>query len=216
MDDTAHQEVYIPLASSPNMISSILDISSDELGMGENIGEYFLLKKACDLKGWDLRGSHPRYTVGQWIEVLITGPAQAHCRIFNCRTHHSIRPLTLQKLLETIEASLAELHRHHTHPKFGKYLEEAYFELSPEGEDVKLMDLLRVLQKRFPAYRRESFGLDLFFALENHMLEGFEASLLAGGECPRIELFTLSEPTGPQVVHRLLLTPITEMQSLDI
>lgn len=214
MEDTARSKFEIPMAQSPDWVSSLLSFETCDLEDGQT-GSDWLVARAAELRGWELAGQHPRYTVSRWIEVLITG-AEAHCRIFNCRTHHTVRPLTLQGLLEAVTAAQKELEAHQTPLDFGQHLLEVYDALSEQGEEVKLLQLFRELQKRFPAYRREHFGLDLFFAIENGALQDREASLLAGGNCPRTELFTLGEATGPQIVHRLLLSPQTELQSLDI
>lgn len=206
-----HEDQEIPQAESPDLISALLSFGAVELS---DAGAGLLLEKACALRRWHLWGAHPRFFVNQWVEVVLVGAEQAHCRLLNAATHVAINPLTLDALLKLIAAQLHQVESHQTAPDFAGRLLAAYDSLAEHHDEVPLHQLYLHLKRQQPAYRRESFGLDLFYALEKGLLAGRHPSLLPDDSAPRKERYALPDPQGLQWVHRLWLSP--ELHSLDI
>jgi len=206
---------YFSSHVSPDLVSAILSFEAEELAQTGRLSEDVLLEKACELWNWSLTGQHPRFVINHWVEVLVMGARQAHCRILNSRTHLSLRPLTFDNLHKTVLNLLQKVEAHITAPHFEELLLAAYEDLSDNGPEVKLHDLFLWLQARQPQYQREDFGLDLFYVLENGLLAERTPSLLTG-QALKKELYHLPDPNGVQIVHRLLLQATGSLQSLDI
>ncbi|MBF2054107.1 MAG: hypothetical protein IGS03_11710 [Candidatus Sericytochromatia bacterium] len=215
----------IPSYESPDLVSALLSFGAADLSASGG-GVDLLLEKACAIRQWQLGGSHPRFVVNHWVEVMLVGADQAHCRVLNAATHVTLRPLTLDNLLKTIGQQLQQVEAHQTAPDFAQRLMAAYDLLAEEvasaGEglpEVPLHQIYLYLKQQQPTYARMHFGLDLFYALENGLLLDRNPSLLPDETVPRKERYYLPDfGLEPQQalpsVHRLLLSPA--LQSLEI
>lgn len=220
-----HEAQAFSSPESPDLVSALLSFGAADLSAGSG-GVGLLLEKACAIRGWQLGGSHPRFVVNHWVEVLLMGADQAHCRVLNAATHVTLRPLTLDNLLKTIAQQLQQVETHQTAPDFADRLQVAYDQLADaaasQGEgptEVPLHQLYLLLKQQQPAYARDHFGLDLFYMLENGLLLDRSPSLMPDDTAPRKERYVLPDfgqdpVAGLQSVHRLLLNPA--LHSLDI
>lgn len=217
----ALDEPEIPLAESPDLISALLDFDASELAGTEQLPEELLIKKACALRRWSVRGKHPKFLVHYWIEVVVTGRLQGSCRIINSRTHTALQPFTLDRLIKEVESLSAWVENYKTPPDFVKRLLAAYDELSESsGQDVSLQALYRLLNSRQPHYRRECFGIDLSRCISDLPVVHNRRVRLLRSEGPLTERYLVSPAQGmpPRSYNRIEIGPDTseELQSLDI
>lgn len=217
--DDAEQD--IPFAQSPDLISALLDFDASELeGVGE-LPEDMLIKKAAEIKGWSLKGKHPRYLVRNWIEVVVTGRMQGLCRIINARTHTNLSPFTLEHLIREVDALSAWVDTYQSPADFKQRLLRAYDELTDEYGEVSLHTLFKTINRHLPGYRREGFGIDLSRALSDMpVINHRRVSLSKAIAAPAIERYLISPSQGraPKSYHRIQIGPdmASGMQSLNI
>lgn len=214
IDDSA-LEVEIPYAEAPDLIASLLSFEASELG-GEH-PEDLLLEKACDIKGWQLEGSHPRFLVEQWLEVFVTGHQQGHCRILNARAHTALQPFTLDTVIQEFSRQIHWLRNHQIPEDFSAWLLAAYDELDEaQTRDIALHEVYRLINARQPSYRREAFGFDLACTLAGSPLLDGRRVRLGFSNGPRHQRFALclGEGKSAQLADRIRID--APLQSLDI
>lgn len=217
-------EEEIPFfAESPDLIHALLDFEAGELsGPSDELPEDMLVRKACELRKWRFEGTHPRFLVDSWIEVVVTGRHQGFCRILNSRTHIALKPFTLSCLIDEVEKLQAWLAAYQTEPGFEDRMIKAY-EIVTEsiGSDVPLLDVYRVLNGRQPQYRRECFGLDLGRSLMRlPAFKGRRAYLsYSGGPSTGRYALCVKRGKSAQVADQIRIDPdplANQMVSLDI
>ncbi|HEY9842699.1 MAG: hypothetical protein ACAI44_25705 [Candidatus Sericytochromatia bacterium] len=207
----------MPDPDSPDFVSALLSFDSSELGSKDEFCEDMLVRKACELKQWKYEGSHPRFLVENWIEVVVTGKQQGSCRILNGRTHAPLVPFTLDTMIKQIGKLCQWLREHQSDEDFSAWLLAAYDELADaSGDEVKLHDIYRLINTRQPSYRREAFGVDLARTLaRSSLLEGRRVRLgYKGGPLTQRYALCLNLKRTAQVADVIKIEPA--LQSLDI
>lgn len=211
------EEIEIPDAGSPDLISALLSFDASELAGTDERAEDLLVRKAAEIRGWKLDGSHPRFLAEHWIEVVVTGRLQGYCRILNGRTHSHLNPFTLDTLIREVERLRQWMRDYKTPEDFTERFLRAYDELSDSyGPEVELHEIYKLLVQRQPNYRRECFGLDFVRSLKGRRsLMGRNLSLSCGdGPSTRRYALVLSPTRPAQVADRIRIAQ--ELKSLDI
>ena len=211
----------IHYAQSPDLISALLDFDASELDGPGELAEDVLVTKLAAIKGWSIKGKHPRYLLRNWVEVVITGRMQGLCRIINARTHTNLVPFTLEHLIREVDSFCAWVDAYQSAPDFKQRLLTAYDELTEDYGDVSLHALFKVINQHLPGYRREAFGIDLSRALSDMPVVNNRRVVLskALGQAA-IERYWISPAQGraPKAYHLIQIGPdmVSGMQSLNI
>ncbi len=152
-------------SNSPDLMAALLDFDASELAEAGVCGQEILLRKAAEIKGWSLSGSHPRFYINDWVEIVLMGKGRALARLLNGRQHHELKPLSLHHLFQAVPQLLHKIEAHQTPSSFPEHLQNAMAELDSGQQSIPLNALFTELKTRQLDYSREAFGKDLSYAL---------------------------------------------------
>lgn len=152
-------------ANSPDLMAALLDFDASELAEAGVSGEEMLLRKAAEIKGWSLSGTHPRFYLNDWVEIVLMGKGRGVIRLLNGRQHHELKPLSLHQLFQTVPRLLSKIEAHHTPSSFPEQLQNAMAELDTGKQSIGLNTVYNALKTQQLDYSREAFGKDLAYAL---------------------------------------------------